>query len=444
MKTKIIILTTALLTTFSSFSQKKWTLKECVKYALENNITIKQNKLNIDSSIKDKDIAYGNFLPSLSASNSNSYSEGLSQDATGVLKNTKNFSANISSTLSGTIFNGFINLNTYKQAQLGIESSKLDFDIIQNDISLSVVNTYLNVLFAKENLEVAKTQTEISNKQIERAQVQYDAGAIPKGDLLTIKSTAASDTLSVITQENSLNLALLNLSQLLQVAYQGFDIATLDIDTPSNTLIYNSSSIVYEKALTNRPEIKKAQLDIENAALNYQISKGAFYPTVSYNGSLGSSFFNQFNNLLPLQTNDPLSQQLNDRFTYGATLSVSIPIFNRFLTKNNVSKALISKEQTQLSLESEKLRLEQTIEQAFLDNKAAIKTYEVAQISLNAQKEAFKNAQVSYDYGSMTQFDFDQVRTRLVDAEATLIRAKYDYVFKTKVLKFYFGESIID
>lgn len=443
MKTKIVLLG-LLIITINSFSQKKWTLSECVNHALENNITIKQNKLSIESSVKDEQIAKGNFLPSLSASNSTSYSEGLSQDATGVLRNTKNLSSNLSGTLSGTLFNGFINLNTYKQAQLGIQSSELDFQIIQNDISLSVVNTYLSVLFAKENLEVAKVQAEISNKQIERANAQFDVGAIPKGDLLNVKSTAATDLQNVITQENNLNLALLNLSQLLQVSYIGFDIAPIEINKPSNTLSFNNSNIVYQKALSNRPEIKKAQLNIENAELNHQINKGAYLPTVSYGASLGTSYFNQFNNLLPFQVNDPFFQQLNERFSYGASITLSVPIFNRFQTKNRVAQSLINKEQSKLSLESEKLQLQQTIEQAFLDAKAAAKTFEVSQISLDAQKEAFKNAQVSYDYGSMTQFDFDQVRTRLVDAEAALIRAKYDYVFKTKVLKFYFGENIID
>jgi len=443
LKTKILLFAT-LLVSITSFSQKKWTLKECVNYALENNISVRQNKLNIDLSTKDKDIAKGNFLPSVGASNSNSYSEGLSQDATGVLRNTKNFSSSLSGTVQGTIFNGYINLNTYKQAQLGVKSSELDFEIIQNDIALNVVNSYLNVLFAKENLEVAKVQSEISNTQIERANVQFDAGAIPKGDLLNVKSTAATDLQNVITQENSLNLALLNLSQLLQVPYTDFNIAKLEITSPQTSLIPINSNLIYEKAIKDRPEIKKAILNIENADLNYEINKGAYYPTVSYSGSLGSSYFNQFNNLLPFQTNDNFFQQLNDRFTYGVGVSVSVPIFNRFQTKNSVAKAVISKEQTELSLENEKLQLQQTIEQAFLDVKAAAKTYEVSEISLEAQKEAFKNAQVSYDYGSMTLFDFDQVRTRLVNAEATLIRSKYDYVFKNKVLKFYFGESITE
>lgn len=443
MKTKIVLLG-ALFISLASFSQKQWTLKECVDHALKNNITIKQNKLNIDLAKKDVEISKGNFLPDLNGSSSGSFSSGLSPDQSGVLKNTQNFSSSLDLSSRGTIFNGFRNLNSKKQALLGVEGNKLDLAKIENDISLNVVNTYLNVLFAKENLAVALTQSEISKKQINRAKAQFEAGAIPKGDLLNVQSTAANDIQGVVLQENTLNLALLQLAQLLQVPSDNFQVSTINFESPSGVLIYNSANEVYKKALGSRPEISRAKLNVENADLGIELAKGAYYPTLSYSLSASSSFFHQFNNLFPGQSNDYLFKQLNDRIQYRAGLSLSVPIFNRFQTKNRVAKSIINKEVSEFQLESQKLQLQQEIEKAFLDSKAAAKTYEAAEVSLEAQKEAFKNAQVSYDYGSMTQFDFDQVRNRLVNAEGAMIRAKYDYVFKTKVLKFYFGESIVD
>ncbi len=442
--TKLTLLSAFLLITSISYGQKQWTLKECVDYALNNNLSINQNKLNLKLSFKDKEIAYGEFLPRVGGSFGNSYSEGLSPDQTGVLKNTKNFRSDVGISVSGNIFNGFRNLNLYKQAELGVESSKLDLEIIQNDITLQVVTTYLNVLFARENLQTAKFQENISRNQIERAQAQFEAGAIPKGDLLNIQSTAANDAQNVVTQENSLDIALLRLSQLLQISSEGFDVGTLNVERPSIVLLYSSSNEVYLNALNSRPEIKKSKLGIRNAELSYEINKGAYYPTLTYGMNVGTSYFNQFNNLPVGFRNDNLFQQLNDRFQYGISVSASIPIFNGFQTKNRVIKSTIDKEQSQLTLESEKLRLQQTIEQAYLDAKASAKTFEAATVSLDAQKEAFKNAQASLDYGAMTQFDYDQVRNRLVNAESALIRAKYDYVFKTKVLKFYYGENILD
>ncbi|RSC95191.1 TolC family protein [Tenacibaculum singaporense] len=443
MKTKIALFA-AIFTSIAVFSQKQWTLKECVDYALKNNITVKQNRLNVQLAEKDVEISKGNFLPDLNASSSAGFSSGLSPDQTGVLKNTQNFNSSFSLSSRGTIFNGFRNLNQKKQAQLSVKGSELDLAKIENDISLNVVNEYLNVLFAKENLEVATVQAEISKKQIERARAQFEGGVIPKGDLLNVESTAANDVQNVVLQENTLSIALLRLSQLLQIPSKDFDIADIEVGSPSAALLYDNADVVYEKALTAWPDIERAKLDVSNADLNIKLEKGAYLPNLSYSIGASSSYFHQFNNLFPGQSNEYFFKQAKDRIRYNIGLSLNIPIFNRFQTKNRVTKSVINKEVSQLALENQKLQLQQEIESAFLDAKAAAKTYEAAQVSLEAQKEAFKNAQVSYDYGSMTQFDFDQVRNRLVNAEGAMIRAKYDYVFKTKVLKFYYGESIVE
>jgi outer membrane protein len=443
LKTKLILFVT-LLTTVVTFSQKKWTLKECVDQALEKNISIQQNKLSLELAKKDVAIAKGNFLPNLNASSSGRFNSGLSSDENGILKNTNNFSSSLSLSGGGIIFNGFRNTNTYKQAQLGVESSLLDLKKIENDVSLFVVNGYLNILFAKENLNSVKVQYNISKKQIEAAESRFTAGVVAKGDLLNAQSTAATDLQNVIAQENALDLALLNLAQLLQVSVTNFDITSIDVGTPSAILLYKNSDDVYQKSLTEMPEIERAKLAIENADLNIDITKGAYLPTLSYSLSSGTSFYHQFNNLLPNQSNSSFFRQSEDRLQHGAGISLSIPIFNRFQTKNNVAKSVINKEISLTRLENEKLTLKQTIEQSFLDVKSALKTFEASKISLEAQKEAFKNAQERYNYGAITLFDFDQVRTRLVNAEGIMIRSKYDYVFKTKVLQFYYGELILE
>tara|TARA_B110000902_G_scaffold224234_1_gene261545 strand:- start:16360 stop:17688 length:1329 start_codon:yes stop_codon:yes gene_type:complete len=442
LKTKLILFIT-LLTSIAIFSQKKWTLKESVDQALEKNISIQQNKLRLELAKIDVTIARGNFLPNLTGSSSGRYNEGLSQNQQGILSNTKNLTSSFNLNTSGIIFNGFRNTNTFKQAQLGAESSKQDLKKIQNDISLFVVNGFLNVLFAKENLNVARVQYEISKKQIEIVKNRFEAGAVAKGELLNTQSTAATDLQNLVAQENTLNLALLNLAQTIQVPSLGFEIAPIELGTPSR-LLYDNSNLVFEKALIDRPEIEKAKLAIADANLKTKNAKGAYLPTLSYTLSLGSSYFYQFNNLRQGQSNINFFQLLNDRFQYGAGLSLNIPIFNRFQTKNSVRKTVINKEILEAGLIDEKLKLKQTIEQAFLDVKSALKSYEAAQISLQAQKEAFKNAQERYNYGAMTLFDFDQVRTRLVNAQGTMIRSKYDYVFKTKVLQFYSGELVLE
>ena len=439
MRTKILSLLAFIFFFSLNAQDKKWTLQECVSYAIDNNINIKQNKLNVEISQENLISAKGNFLPNLNASTSGNLNFGsgfdpVSQDRVSTSTYGGSFGLN-----SGiTVFNGYRNLNTYKQAQLGVETSQLDLEKIQDDISLYVVNTYLNVLFAKENLNVAKVQFEISTKQIENAKAKFEAGVKPKGDLLNAQSTAAADEQAVITYENTLNLALLDLAQLLQISPDGFDVETIDIESPTIALLYNSPDDVYQKALTNRPEIKKAELDIETAGLAVEIAKASFLPSVTFGANVGTGYgFNLKNN-----SHIPYFTQLDDNLGYGLSFNVNIPIFNRNQTKSNVNRQKINHEISKFGLENQKLQLQQTIQKAYYDAKAAAKSFESAQKSLIAQKESFKNAQESYNIGAMTQFDFDLVRNRLVNAEGTIIRAKYDYIFKTKVLKFYYGESI--
>jgi outer membrane protein len=437
-----LILFLALCSSIATFSQREWTLKEAVDQALAKNISIQQNKLSVALAKSNVEIAKGNFLPNLNGASGGNFNVGLSPDQTGILTNTNNFNGSFNLSSSGVIFNGFRNTNTFKQAQLGVESSLYDLKKIENDISLRVVNTYLNVLFAKENLEVASVQAAISKKQIEAAKARFDAGLTAKGDLLNFRSTAANDLQNVILQENALDLAVLNMAQLLQEPSENFDVAPIEIETPSAILFYENASTVFEKSLNNMPEIARAKLDIENADFNVAIAKGAFLPSLSYNLGAGTSYFHQFNNLFLGQSNSSFGTQFVDRFQYGAGFSLNIPIFNRFQTKNRVAQSLINKEISETNLDIQKLQLKQTIAQAFLDVKSSLKSYEAAKISLEAQKEAFKNAQERFNYGAMTLFDFDLVRTRLVNAEGATIRSKYDYVFKTKVLQFYSGELV--
>ncbi|MFK8060391.1 MAG: TolC family protein [Polaribacter sp.] len=443
MKTNLILFV-AIFTSIATFSQKKWTLKEAVDQALLKNISIQQNRLSLELAKKDVDIAKGNFLPNLTANTRGNLNFGTGFDPVSQNRvNTTFFGGSFGASSGYTVFNGFRNTNTYKQAQLGVETSLYDLKQIENDVSLRVVNTYLNVLFAKENLEVAKVQAAISKKQIEAADARFKAGSIAKGDLLNFQSTAANDLQGVVTQENALDIALLNLAQLIQEPVENFDVAPINVGTPSSNLFYKTSSSVYNKSLDYMPEIARAKLDIENADFNIAIAESAFYPTVTASASLSTNYGYNLN--LPAGvSNTGFGTQLDDNFGYGAGFSVNIPIFNRFQTKNRVAQSIINKEISETRLESQKLQLKQTIEQAFLDVKTALKTYEAAKISLEAQKEAFKNAQESYNYGAMTLFDFDLVRTRLVNAEGAMIRSKYDYVFKTKVLQFYSGELVLE
>lgn len=443
MKNKFILFL-ALCTSIGTFSQKKWTLKEAVDRALAKNISIQQNKLSVSLAEKNVAIAKGNFLPNLNGNTGGNLNFGSGFDPVSNNRiSTSIFGGSLGLSSGYTVFNGYRNTNTYKQAQLGVASSIYDLEKIENDISLRVVNTYLNVLFAKENLEVARVQAAISKKQIEAAEARFNAGVIAKGSLLNFQSTAANDLQNVILQENALDLALLNIAQLLQEPVENFDVAPIELEAPSVNLLYDNSSTVFQKSLDYMPEIARAKLDIKNAEFNIAIAKGSFLPTITASAGLSTNY--GFNLNLPEGLkNTALFTQFDNNLGYGLGFNMSIPIFNRFQTKNRVAQSFINKEASELRLESQKLILKQTIEQAFLDVRSSLKSYQAATISLAAQKEAFKNAQERYNYGAMTLFDFDLVRTRLVTAESAMILSKYDYIFKTKTLQFYSGELIFE
>jgi outer membrane protein len=241
MKTKILIGVALIAFSFSGVSQKKWNLKEAVEYALKNNISIKQSELDLENFNESVAGAKGNFLPNLNASSGANLNFGSTIDpvSNGRISSTS-FSSSYSLRSGITVFNGFRLLNSYKDAKLNAVGSQLNLQKIKDDISLNVVNSYLNILFAKENLSVAKVQAEISKKQIEIAKSQVDAGSKPKGELLNAQSAYANDIQNVVSLENTLNIALLGLAQLLQVDPDNFDVEKIDVGAPSASLLFKS------------------------------------------------------------------------------------------------------------------------------------------------------------------------------------------------------------
>ncbi len=422
----------------ASAQQKKWSLQECVDYALENNITILQGENSILNNEQNIDAAKGQFLPSVSGFVGHTLSLGNRELFPGQFVDRTDNSTNASISLNQTVFNGFRLTNLYKQSQLNLETSKLELNRIKDDISLNVVNAYLNVLFNIENLEIAKAQYSFSKKQLDQVRDLVDAGVQPQANVYDAEATLSSDLQSVTVAENNYELALLSLSQLLQLPYEGFEVEVIELDNPSSELMYNNASPIVSYALDNRYEIKVAQKNIENSALNTEISKSGYLPTVSFNYAFGSNVF--FTNLI--DTEDSFFNQLNNQKGHRFSLNVSVPIFSQFQNKTNVAKAKIQEENAQLNLKQAKLDVEANVQRAFTDAKAALRAYEAAKSSLQSQKIAFQNSQERYDIGAMNAFDLEQSRLRLVNAESSLVNAKYDFIFKTKVLDFYLGKPI--
>lgn len=461
----------------SNTDVKKWTLQECVDYAIENNITVKQNEYDISIAEVDKKDAIGNYLPTFNINGSHSWNSGLNTDiSTGLNVNqtTQTTSGGLSSGI--LIYGGLQNLNALRRSELNILANRYQLDKIKDDISLFVINAYLDVLFGKEAVNVAIPQVEISREQLRRTSQLVEAGTVPKGDLLDIQATLANDEQNLIITQNNVRISLLSLAQLLQLEdFNNFEVAETEISTlPLVNLADYSVDQVYEKALQNRYEIKIAETNIQLAESDIKLAKGVLQPTLSgfYNWNSGYSNRNQIvgseidpdnptqvigvvEGSVPLQNviapnnrtvfggPDSFSDQffdLNKRSSFG--LSLRIPILNGFKASNSVKRAKIRYEQRKYALDQEELDLQKIIYTVYTDAIGALKLYEATKISVDAQNESFRYAQEKFDVGVLNSFDFSQIKNRLVKAESDFLRAKYDFIFKVKLLEFYYGLPI--
>ena len=426
-----------LMGTLSSFAQKKWILKECINHVIENNISVKQAQNNL--LINDQDIraAKGQFLPGAGLSFSQNLNVGNVELFEGNFIDRTFHSSNVGLNLSQTVFNGFRNINTYKQSLVNKEASKLELSRTKDDVSLNVVNAYLNVLFNKENLQIAKTQVDFSLNQIKQVSALVEAGVQPQANIYDAEATYSSDEQLFTVAQNNYDLAILNLSQLLQVPYKGFEVESLLISDPSEELIYNDIDTVLNFALLNRTEIKIAEKNQESAALSTDISKSGYYPSISfgYGFNTGANFSN-------LSESNSFFQQINDNKGHGFNLNITIPLFSRFQNKTAVAKSKIQEDNAKLNLDKTKLDIESNIQRAYTDAQAAMKTFIASNKSLEARQLSFDNARERYDIGALNAFELDQNRVQLVNAGANLIKAKFDFIFKTKVLDFYMGKPL--
>ena len=439
-KMKFKLVAIALLISVAGFTQNKtWSLEECVAYALENNITILRGENNLLINEQDIIAARGNFLPSLSGSLGERMNIGSGFDPVSnqrISQTVNSFNYNVG--INQNVFNGFRTLNLYKQSLLNQEINQLDLNRIKDDISLNVANSYLNVLFNKENLETAKAQYNFSSTQLQQVKNLVEAGVQPQANVYDAEATLSSDEQNLTIADNNYTLALLSLSQLLQVPFEGFQVEIIEIDTPSALLMYKDIEPILNYAFQNRNEIKVAEKNIENAELNTQISKSGYYPSVNFSYGIGSVWSESKNDF----TKQAFFRELDANKGHNFNLSVNIPIFSRFQNKTAVAKSKIREENSKLDLDQAKLDLESNIQRAFTDAQAALKTFAAAQKSLASQELAFSNSQDRFNLGAMNSFDLEQARIRLINAENSLINAKYDFVFKTKVLDFYLGKAI--
>ena len=436
----------------SSAQDKKWTLEECVKYAVDHNISIKLTALDTESALIDKKGALGNFLPSLNASASHSWNIGLNQNiTTGLLQNQTTQFTSLNGSVGVDIYKGLQNQNTMRRAKLSLIAAQYQLTKMQEDVALNVANAFLQVLFNKENLKVQHQQMDINEKQLARTQELVNAGTIPRGDLFDIKATLATNNQNVIAAENTLLISKLSLAQLLQLDdFTKFDITDDTAAQDENNILAEDVNVIYNKAKEERTGLKIAQVNLEVAEKNVAIARGAYQPTVQgfYNFNTRVAYADvpardASGNFTGTQSAPPFFDQFSDNKGQSYGLQLSIPIFNGFSAKNNVARSKVNLEKSRIALEQESLDLQRNVYTAFTDAKGALKSYESAVSALEAREQSYDYAKEKFDVGLMNSFDLNQSQTLFSNAQSELLRSKYDYIFKIKILEFYFGIPII-
>ena len=453
---------------------KKWTLEECVTYAIQNNISIKQSELDSKMALIDKKSAVGRFLPSLNASASHSWNIGLNQDiTTGLLQNKTTQFTSAGANVGIDIYRGLQNQNTLRKANLSIVAAKYQLVKMQEDVALNVANAFLQVLFNKENLKVQKEQLRINEKQYVRSEELVKVGSIPRGDLLDVKATLALNNQNVITAENSLLISKLSLSHLLQLKdFENFDVVDDTDVKDANNIMAQTPSAIYEKAFEGRTELKIARTNLEIAEKNVAIAKGAFQPTLQgfYSFNSRVAYSDRVTGVIPNASNPtsivgfvegtnqnvlspnftrvlgnpaPFFDQFNTNKGQSFGMQLSVPIFNGFSARNNVERSKVSLERSKIAVEQQNLDLQRNVYTAFADAKGALNAYESSVAALEARQGAYNYATEKYSVGLMNSFDFNQSQTLLTNAQSEVLRTKYDYIFKIKILEFYFGIPLI-
>ncbi|WP_422081724.1 TolC family protein [Ulvibacterium sp.] len=433
--------------------QKKWTLEECVTYALDNNLSVEQFELDLENAVIDKSDALGAFLPTLSSSASVSERSGLvTNPNTNIIEPGQIFSTSAGINSGMRIFDGLRNIHQLNRAKLNTLANQYRLDDLKDDIRLNVANSYLQVISNKESLKVFRAQYIVTEQDMKRTKELVESGVLPQGDLLEIEATAASQEQQIVNGENQVLLSRIALAQLLQITdYENFDVADEEFNIPPSDILNNSAKVIFDKALTFRNDIKFSETNVKLAEKDLQIAKGANYPTIDAFFNYNTFYTNQFQTIpdpVDPVNNPPIAFRadfidqlwLNDGISYG--FQMNIPVFNGWATRNSVKRSKINLERNKLQLEQDKLNLETDINQAYVDVSNFFKVYEAAQKTLDARRLAYVYAKERYDVGLMNAFDFGQAQARVDDAEATVIRSKYDYIFRLKVLEFYFGIPI--
>lgn len=429
------ILPVALLTLLpTEIVAETWNLEQCVAYAIENNLTVKSRKLNIMEGEQQITEAKDRFLPSVSASAGESFSfgRGLQADNTYADRNTSNFQWGVS--LQLPLFQGLSEYRQISVAKSALQQALYEHEAAKDDITLNVVSQYLQVLYAKEVCESAKSQLAYTTYEVERQKALVDAGKVPEADLLDAQAQQAQDKLQVVTSENDINVSLVELANLLQLgSAENFDIAPLTEGEP----IIPTADAVFDSALLHNNSVLAANQSIMTAERNISLAKSGYIPRLSFGASIGSSYYT-----VGGYVSDSFSEQMRHNYSTYIGLNLSIPIFDAFSTRNSVRRAKLQKISAELQYDQTATELYRKIQLAYYQAKGARDKYFTSLETLEKTRQSFESTQEKYNLGRSTPAEFEQAKNNLFRTEISSIQSHYEYLLRYRILMFYKSNNL--
>lgn len=425
-------------------AQKQWTLRECIDYAIEHNIDIKQQEIELKNSETDLRSKQGNRLPSLSAGSSQSFNFGRSQSQeTGIFEDVQTSSTSISASASVSLFSGFGLNNTIKAGKLNLKAATEGLKKAKDNLEIQIAQLYLDILFKKEILRVYQHQAELTSGQVERTEILVKSGKVPGSQLFDIKSQFAKDELNITNALNALDFSRLNLSQALNIIGDDFEIV---LPEPGYEVSQNITSpdLIYKEVSGLWPHIKEAEYRLESSLRGVKVAQSTLWPSLSLGGSYASGFSNVMKS--PGENNSsetPPFTQLKNNQRQAIGLNLNIPVFNRNQSRNQVKMARLAVESSQLRLEGAKQILFKEIQQACQRTVAAKAKQTATEKAVQAATEALTYIEERYEVGKSTVYELSDAQTKLINARSEQLQAKYEFIFYTKILDFYRGKKIV-
>ena len=419
-----------------------WDLRECCTYAVEHNISIKQRENSREQRELQLSTAKNSRLPDLngSASESFSFGRGLTLDNTYANRSTSSTSFSLGTSVP--IFTGFQIPNTIKLNQLNLEAATHDLEKAKNDIRMQVAQAYVQILYNMEIADVTHRQIDIDSAQVVRLLAFVNNGKASQAQLSQQKATLAKAKLTATQADNTLQLSLLSLSQLLELpSPEGFTIVRPSVTASDGSLLGSlagsSPDAIYQEALAMKPEVQAEQLRLTASERSIDIARAGLYPTLSLNAGLQSNYY---------KTNgmkaESFASQMKNNFSQYIGFNLSVPIFNRFQTRNSIRTAKLDRDNQLLQLDNIKKSLYKEIQQAYYNAVAASSKYTSSVSAAQSSKDAFTLTQAKYENGKATITEFNEAKNNYLNAESDLVQARYEYLYQTALLDFYRGKDL--